>query len=332
MLSINETFVGVDPILTKLAQGYELPTNRIANFVAPVVSVPTREGRVLRFGKEAFAVGDYKRAYGANIQAVQSRFDSDVYALNQDILAYELPIEVIENAKMGPAAIDLRTMEMNNVLQRLTNSYEIEVSAAITNSSAYETSCYVATFSALSSAATGIDGADGIKGAIEIGRIVSDQIGQRPNSAVIGSAVYDAMLTSSAILDRIKYTSADSINLDIIARYLGLSRGIRVADGRKLDTATGKLLPYFPENGAVFFYSPTAASDSVMPAMGNNMSTAAFAYTYQLEGMPQVTPEFFVKERRVVRAEVCVERKVNVTGLGATGKIGSGLYVANALA
>ncbi len=331
MLSINEAYVNQDPILTRLAQGYSMPSNRIANFVAPVVPVSTREGRVLRFGKEAFATGDYKRAYGTNIKAVQSRYDSVAYALEQETLAYELPVEVIENAGEGPAQVDLRSMEMKNLLSRLTNSYEVEVANAITTSGSYESDCYAATFSALSAAATGIDGADGIAGTIEIGRTVSDQIGQRPNSAIIGSAVYDALLTSSSILERIKYTSADSINLDIIARYFGLKRGIRVADGRTLDTTTGKLLSYFPENAIVFFYSPTAVNQSIMPDMGNNMGTPAFAYTYQLQNTPFVTPEYLVKERRVVRAEVTVERKVFLTGLGATGLIGSAFYVADAL-
>ncbi|MDX1370843.1 MAG: hypothetical protein R3321_00145 [Nitrososphaeraceae archaeon] len=181
----------------------------------------------------------------------------------------------------------------------MTNSYEIEVANAITTSGSYETDCYSADFTSLTGVTTGIDGADGIKGMIQIGRTISDQIGQRPNSAVIGSAVYDGLLTSSSILERIKYTSADSINLDIIARYFGLSRGIRVADGRTLDTATGKLLPYFPENAIVLFYSPTAVNQSIMPDMGNNMGTPAFSYTYQLAQTPVVTPEYMVKERRV---------------------------------
>ena len=62
------------------------------------------------------------------------------------------------------------------------------------------------------------------------------------------------------------------------------------------------------------------------------MSTPAFAYTYQLTGTPAVRPEYFVRERRVVRAEITVERIVNLVGLGATGLIGSGFYIADILA
>lgn len=70
MMNLEQSFVGVDPILTTLSQGYMLPENSISNFIAPVVETPTRAGKVLRFGKEAFAVGDFRRAYGRVMSAV----------------------------------------------------------------------------------------------------------------------------------------------------------------------------------------------------------------------------------------------------------------------
>ena len=88
----------------------------------------------------------------------------------------------------------------------------------------------------------------------------------------------------------------------------------------------------FPENAVLVFYSPLSASDSVMPAGGASAATPAYAYTYQLTGTPAVRPEYYIRERRVVRAEITVERIINVTGLGATGKYGSGFFVANVLA
>lgn len=297
-----------------------------------VVNTPTRAGRILRFGKESFAYGDYRRAYGTNIPYVSSRYDSVPYALEQEVIAYELPEEIIENAGNGPAQIDLRKVEAKNAMSRLMNSYEVKVAQLVTTSASYETSCYSANFGALiAGSSSGIAGANGIAGVIAAKRAVADQIGIRPNSMVIGSAVYDALLTSTEILDRIKYTSADSISLDIISRYFGLERGIRVADGRVLDITTSKLVPYFPQNAILLFYSPGSASNSVMPAAGADMATPAFAYSYQLNGTPQMRPEYYIRERRVFRGELTVERSCYLTGLGETGKIGSGYYVADAL-
>ena len=349
MMNLKDTYAGVDPILTTLAQGYMLPETNIANFIAPVVDTPTRAGRTLRFGKEAFAISDYRRAYGTNIPAIQSRFDSDPYALEQEVIAWELPEEVIENAGEGPAQVDLRAIETRNAMSRLMNAYEVAVADSVSNVNGYEGS--TAAQLGLSYATWGAYNADAGNRGITTGpndwgaavanpirdilnwkRAVSNHIGIRPNSAVIGSAVFDRLLTTEAILDRIQFTTADSIDIDVIARYFGLERGIRVAEGRKLAALDEQLEHVFPENAVMLFYSPLGASDSVMPAGGASAATPAFAYTYQLTGTPAVRPEYYIRERRVVRAEITVERAVNITGLGATGKWGSGFFIENVFA
>lgn len=272
----------------------------------------------------------------ANIPAVQSRFDSEAYALEQETIAWELPEEVIENAGNGPAQVDLRAIETRNAMQRLLNSYEKTVADAVATTAAYETGLAFTNYAGYSAAYTSNGGddwagtADPIIDVLNLKRAVADQVGIRPNSMVLGANVYDALLTNAKILDRIKYTTADSIDTEILSRYFGLSRGIRVGEGRILST-DGKLLPVFPENGVLLFYSPGAASNSVMPAGGANAATPAYAYSYQLDGTPAVRPEYYVRERRVVRAEITVERSVQLVGLGATGLIGSGAFVTNIL-
>ena len=349
MMNLRETYASVDPILTTLAQGFMLPETNIANFIAPVVDTPTRAGRILKFGKEAFAVIDLQRSYGTNIPAVQSRFDSDPYALNQEVIAWELPEEVIENAGEGPAQVDLRAIETRNAMSRLMNAYEVTTAANVSVVANYEPGTAgqqlglaYATWTAYNAAAAaaGIvtgpgDWADvtanPITDVLTWKRAVADQIGIRPNSMVLGTAVFDRLLTTEAILDRIQFTTADSIDTDVLARYFGLERGIRVAEGRRL-ADDGTLSPVFPENAVLVFYSPLSASDSVMPAGGASAATPAYAYTYQLTGTPAVRPEYYIRERRVVRAEITVERIINVTGLGSTGKYGSGFFIENVLA
>jgi hypothetical protein len=50
-----------------------------------------------------------------------------------------------------------------------------------------------------------------------------------------------------------------------------------------------------------------------------------------LTGTPAVRPEYYIRERRVVRAEITVERVVNLVGLGATGLLGSGAMITDIL-
>jgi len=135
-------------------------------------------------------------------------------------------------------------------------------------SNAYGTASGPAAWSALS--------ANPIEDILTLKRAVANQIGIRPNSAVLGTAVFDQLLTNQAILERIKYTTADSIDTDVLARYFGLERGLRVAEGRYLAN-DGSLLPVFPSNGILLFYSPNGPSDSIMPAGGANAATPAFA-------------------------------------------------------
>lgn len=339
MINLQQTFGSVDTVLTKLSQGYTLPESNIANFVAPVVEVPTRAGRVLRFGKEQFAIGDYSRAYGANIPAVQSLFDTSPFNLNQEVLAWELPVETLEDAKDGPAQIDLRIIETRNTMQRLMQSYEATVADAVSQTAIYETSLGYATWTAFQAANSAYAGAaawddgtsDPIKDINRLSRLVANQIGIRPNSMLIGENVFDALVSSERIRDNIKYTSADSVNVDVLARYFNLSRGVRVAEGRKLNLATGGLEPIFPADAVLLFYCPGAPDSGIMPAGGATMSTPAFAYTYQLQGTPFASPEYVIKERRVIRAEFTIERSIELVGLGESGLVGSAALIANVL-
>jgi hypothetical protein len=230
------------------------------------------------------------------------------------------------------------------------NSYEYTVSQAVTVSSTYNpyepwnttpgsqtglgfttwTNFNTAYGTATGPAAWSALSANPIEDILTMKRAVANQIGIRPNSAVLGTAVFDLLLTNQAILERIKYTSADSINTDVIARYFGLERGLRVAEGRYL-AQDGTLQPVFPSNGILLFYSPNGPSDSIMPAGGANAATPAFSYTYQLTGTPAVRPEYYIRERRVVRAEITIERVINLVGLGATGLIGSGAMITDIL-
>jgi hypothetical protein len=236
-------------------------------------------------------------------------------------------------------------------MSRLMNAYEYAVSQAVTvvpGYNPYEDPTPAAgsqnglgflTWSSFSTAYGAAAGpaawssvtSNPIEDVLSLKRSVANQIGIRPNSMVLGTAVFDQLLTNQAILERIKYTSADSIDTDVLARYFGLERGLRVAEGRYLAN-DGQLMPVFPENGVLLFYSPNGPSDSVMPAGGANAATPAFAYTYQLTGTPAVRPEYYIRERRVVRAEITVERAVHPVGLGTTGLIGSGAMITDILA
>jgi len=173
----------------------------------------------------------------------------------------------------GPAQVDLRAIETRNTMSRLMNSYEKAVADAVTVGGNYESGLYSAFSPGVS---WGQSGSKPIADILTLKRAVANQIGVRPNSMVLGIAAFDTLLTDPDIVDRIRYTSADSVDVDVLARYFGLSRGVRVAEGRYLDN-TGKLSPIFPETGVLLFYSPEGSSNGVMPSSSASLSTPAFA-------------------------------------------------------
>lgn len=323
-MNVREAQV-IDPILTQIARGYQSPASNLWSFVAPVVKVPTRTGKVIQFGKEAFAAGNYTRAYGSTILSVSTRYSSEDYTLKQDALAWEIPVEIINAAEEGPAQIKLREIETRNVMSRLDKSYEAEVMSAVQNTALYEPDCAPAPLTG--AARWNQPTAKIIENVLSWKRVVADHIGVVPNSAVIGTAVFDTLCSAPEIVDRIKYTTVEGVTEDVLARYFGLERGLKVAESRVYNRASNKLLPVFPPNAVLLFYSVGDPDSGLMGGDTYDQGTPSFAYTYLLDSTPYVEEEYLVKERRVIRSEVCIERCLQLVGLGATGKVGSAFYI-----
>ena len=97
MMNLDQVRV-IDPILTQLAQGYK-NVEGVSTFFAPSVSMNTRAGRTLVFGKEAFAAQSFLRAPGTNIQKIQNEFGTRSFALRQEAISWEIAEEIAAEAK-----------------------------------------------------------------------------------------------------------------------------------------------------------------------------------------------------------------------------------------
>jgi hypothetical protein len=137
MMNLDQVRV-IDPILTQLAQGYK-NAEGVATFFAPAVSMNTRAGRTLVFGKEAFAAQSFLRAPGTNIQKIQNQFGTRSFALRQEAISWEIAEEVAAEAKNGAAQIDLRQFAAKDAANRLMQSWEVQVATAVTDTAQYET-------------------------------------------------------------------------------------------------------------------------------------------------------------------------------------------------
>lgn len=327
MMNLDQVRV-IDPILTQLAQGYK-NAEGVATFFGPAVSMNTRAGRTLVFGKEAFASQSFLRAPGTNIQKIQNEFGTRSFALRQEAISWEIAEEIAAEAKNGAAQIDLRQFAAKDAANRLMQSWEIQVAGAVTNSASYETGNVFD----LAVRAGGADQFNQATSDVEVlideaKEAVRSQIGVYPNKMVISPDAFNALKRNKRIRDFMQ--RGVLVNEASLANIFGLDE-IRVARRLKLG-ADGQSLENIYDNVAVLFYQPSGATDGFAPALDANYGNPAFAYTYTLAGYPIATPERFNIERRVFTGDILVERSFELVGMGESGKVGAGCIFTNVVA
>lgn len=328
--------------LTGLAQGFCSEAPLLGQFIAPVVTVTCRTGAVIRFGKEAFATQDTRRAYSAKVATVSSKLTAVTYTLESNALAYEIPLEILEEAgcltAINQDAIDLRQIETNNIIARLNRGHELNVVSLVTAPATYESANYAASITA------GVPGPNlawtdvastPIRDVLTLQSLVRKSVGCRFNSIVLGSNIYDILLTHPDIVGRLQYNTTDGVNEAVLARYFNVA-AVFVADAVGLNDA-GNLSSLFPEDGFLGFYSPAPNQKAVSLSATNGVSkaTPSSFYTYMHKNGFVVSPEKFYditsngSTANVVRAVVSAEYEVKAVSLGATDKVNSAIYIAN---
>jgi hypothetical protein len=324
MMNLDQVRV-IDPIFTQIAQGYK-NAEGVASFFAPSVSMNTRAGRTLVFGKEAFAAQSFLRSPGTNIQKIQNQFGTRSFALRQEAISWEIAEEVAAEAKNGAAQIDLRQFAAKDASNRLMQSWEVQVAAEVTDAASYEAGNVL-------DLATYNGGADQFNSPTSDVEVLMDeareqvrsQIGCYPNKLVISPDAFNALKRNKRIRDFMQ--RGILVDEKSLAQIFGLDE-IRVARRLKLNQDTNVLENIY-DNVAVLFYHPSGATDGFTPALDANYGTPAYAYTYMLQGYPIATPERFNIERRVFTGDILVERSFELVGMGETGKCGSGFIFQN---
>ena len=319
MLNLSQVRI-IDPVLTRVSHGFTNPVQGVADFIAPRVPVPTRAGKIIKFGKEQFAITNTKRSPATNIRRMFPNYSLDNYSTEQDALGAEIPFEHLEEAAAGSAgiAMNLQMLALNSALASLDLNWENEVLSLVNNPAKFETG--LTSVPATKFDATGSDALSVILAAKEA---VRAQSAVYPNSMVIGPRVYSALQRQSSIQETIKYQGRFAANLDDLAVYFGLSRGVRVSEKVKLD-ANGNLVDLMGDN-VLLFYAPEGNAGIT------SNGVPSFAYTYALQGYPIVTPFRADLDRRVMVADAIREQSVIITGMGATGKAGAAYLLTDTL-
>lgn len=264
-------------------------------------------------------------------------YEAATFYLEQHAYAATVSFEDYEEAEAGDFGIDLKSVAVNQVMETISNSVEVETIDMVVNPANYETGLSISAVGAQKFTDSGSDPEAFIRSLKEL---VRGQIGVYPNSMVISTDVYNTLTLHPTFRERVKHTTVDSVDLDLLAVWFGLPRGIKVAQRLKLDETTGNLVDIFPNETLILFYNPQSGSGSLgasngsesnmpqfKPAYGINKETAAFSYTYVLSGTPSVGQERVDLDYRIFVNDVVLEAKPLLVSIGENNLSTAGVLV-----
>lgn len=263
----------IDPILTTAAQGYK-NGDLVGMSLFPYVQVQQRGGKIITFGKEDFRLYATGRAPGANTKRVQFGHAGSPYSLEQHALEGLVPYELMEDAAAVPG-IDLgngAVRKVQNIIGLRLEKAQADLATTAGNYAASNKVTLAGTdqWSDYSASTPEQD----IEAAKEA---VRGQIGRRPNTIVMGAAVYAQLKYHPKVLDRIKYTGRDSATPELLAALFGVQR-VMVGDAI-YENSAGAMADVWGKFVVLAYTEVGGISDQGLPTYG---------YTYRLGGYPIV--------------------------------------------
>jgi len=297
----QRTSAVVDVILSTHARGYRNSTF-IADALFPRVSIPSRSMRVIAFGKEAFRLMNTRRAPGADKKRVQYGYASDPVSLVQDALEGVVPVEHQQEAEQVPG-IDLGAGAVNMVLDVLDLGHEHDAAQIARNPAKYDANHKVA----LAGASRWTDpNSDPLADINEAKEIIRRSIGRYPNTLSLGPNAANALKNHPKVKEQFKYTSKDSITIEMLAAYF---------DIKKVVVGAAVYLPETADDAALA--NDVWGDDAILayvPETGDNFQVPSYGYTYELTGYPQVQQPYFERKNDSWIYPTTVERRPILTG------------------
>lgn len=264
----------IDPILTEVAQGYK-NGDMVGMALFPYVPVAQRGGKIITFGKEAFRLYNTGRTPGSNTKRVQFGYAGAPYALEQHALEGVVPFEHMDEAAAVPG-IDLGSGAINQTQDIIALRLEAAQAGIATTAANYAASNKVTLagvdqWSDFTGTSDPIDDVEVAKEAVRA------QIAKRPNTIIMGAAVFAKLKQHPKIVDRIKYTGRDVATTDLLASLFGVKQ-VLVGDA-VYESDAGVMTDVWGKFVVVAYTEMGGMADRGRPTYG---------YTYRLGGFPIV--------------------------------------------
>lgn len=307
----NRTTTHIDKFLTDMSIAYlQDPGDFIAGLACPTKAVNKQSDRYPVYDVAAFMKDDAKlRAAGDESVGGGFSLSNDSYYCEKYALHVDVDFDELANAD---DPIDLERDSMQYLAHAMLIRRErLWASACFTTG--------VWTEDVTGSSTTQWDdyaSSDPIKMVDQAKRNVRLRTGRDPNILVCGLDVFNALKEHPDLVDRIKYTSADSITEEMIAKRLGVAKvlvGKALVDNQAEGRTTASLGFIINSKSALLIHSA--------PAVGRMTPTAAVRFAWT--GSPHLprpggvaSRKFDMEENQAVRHETEITEDVKVTAPG----------------
>lgn len=250
----------VDPVLSNVARGF-----KHAEFVADQLFVPVqvsqRAGKIITFGAEDFQLYASARAPGQSTKRVTFGYAGAPYALQDDSLEGVLPIENMQEASAVPG-IDLGRVTLMKTDRALALGYEYRAAQVARLAASYA----AGNKTALAGAARWDQATSTPITDIQTAReAIRARTGNYPNVMIGGPRPLTFLAEHASIKDQFKYTSAESVTLEMIAKKFMIEKVIMGkaiyvdGNGVRVDVwGTDVILAYVDVSGVADMGSPSA--------------------------------------------------------------------------
>ena len=309
--------VHVDAILTNISVAYmQRAENFIADKVFPVVPVDKQSDKYFTYDKndwlrdEAQVRTDGTESVGSGYNISTATYYADVYAIHKDV-----GDQTRANAD-APINVDREAAEF--VTHRLLTRREIQFNTDFMTGGVWGTT------------ASGVSGSPGagefrqwsdytnsdpIEDIEEAKSDILSVTGLAANTLVLGYDVFRQLKNHPDLVDRIKYTSSQTITEDMLARMFDIER-VMVSKAIKATNAEGATGTY------AFTTGKSALLAHVAPSPG--LLTPSAGYTFQWTGVSQGlgatigTSSFRLESLKATRieAELAFDNKIVGADLG----------------
>jgi len=231
--------LGIDPVLTNLAQRYENPAF-VSNLILPDVMVEKQTGKYPIFGKESMMVYETERALKSPVKEMPVE-DWTFGSFNLKEQALETTIDHLEE-ESARDIIDIETYYAESLMDSLLLGKEYTAVQMLTNSTSYAAGNVTTLGAGSEFTVDTVDPIEIIRDSMEVVRSKTNQL---PNTIVLGHPTFVALQSNPKILEKIKYSQIGVVTEDLISAMLSNQSNkvvVRVGTGMYHDKLTNQFV------------------------------------------------------------------------------------------